>query len=182
MSTEFKTTSVSATYLKTAILVGVGAVAIALLARWISPSKPEVFGSTTSSQLGLVNPSALEASTLTFASTSLLLPAIEIPLPPSSNESLFISALSERLNGKSEVSIDGGRVDIVTERYAIEVDFIQKWKEGIGQSQFYSSKTNKLPALFLVHDRGQVESQTLKLAADEAQRLGIHLVSVIATQ
>lgn len=181
MPTEFKTSSVSATYLKTAVLVGLGAVAIALLARWLPSSKPEVSVSAASQPL-LVQSSSQAVSALTFQSTSLLLPTIEIPLPPSANESLFISALAERINGKPEVTIDGGRVDIVTDRYAIEVDFLHKWKEGIGQSQFYSSKTKKLPALFLVHDRGQIDSHTLQLAADEAQRLGIHLISVVATQ
>ena len=181
MSIEFKTSSVSATYLKTAILVGLGAVAIALLARWLPSSKPERAESAASQPI-LVHSSPQAVSALASQSTLLLLPTIEIPLPPSANESLFISALADRINGKPEVTIDGGRVDIVTDRYAIEVDFLGKWKEGIGQSQFYSSKTKKLPALFLVHDRGQVDSHTLQLAADEAQRLGIHLVSVVATQ
>jgi hypothetical protein len=181
MPIEFKTSSVSATYLKTAILVGVGAVSIALLARWLPSSKPEQ-PSDGGSQAVFVQASSNGGAATTTSSLSLLLPTIEIPLSASANESLFITALAERINGKPEVSIDGGRVDIVTDRYAIEVDFLQKWKEGIGQSQFYSNKTKKLPALFLVHDRGQIDSHTLQLAADEAQRLGIHLVSVVATQ
>jgi hypothetical protein len=181
MSIKLKTTSISVTYLKTAILIGLGAVSIAFFAKWfpsskhneavLSPSQPILVQS--SSQLTVIPPHLFSA---------LLLPTIEIPLPPSANESLFISALAERINGEPEVTIDGGRVDIVTERYAIEVDFLRKWKEGIGQSQFYSNKTHKLPALFLIHDRGQIDSRVLKLAADEAQRLGIHLISVVATQ
>lgn len=181
MATEFKTSSVSATYLKTAILVGLGAVAIAFLARWFPASRSE--------RIELTNPesipghsSPMTADLLGYLSNSLLLPTIEIPLSPSAKESQFILALAERIGGKAEVVIDGGKIDIVTDRYAIEVDFLSKWKEGMGQSQFYSSKTNKLPALFLVHDRGQIDSRTLQLAADETQRLGIHLVSVVATQ
>lgn len=181
MPTEFKTSSVSSTYLRTAVFVGLGAVAIALLARWLPSSKPEGSLSAASQSVpALTLPQA--GSSPAFLSSSLLLPAVEIPLPPSANEAQFISALAGRISGRSEVAIDGGRVDIVTDRYAIEVDFLQKWKEGIGQSQFYANQTKKLPALFLIHDRGQIDSHTLQLAADEAQRLGIHLVSVVATQ
>jgi hypothetical protein len=181
MPIEHKTSSISATYLKTAILVGLGAVTIAFLAKWVPSSRHE--GDVPSSSQPVVFESSSKlATTPTSLFSALLLPTIEIPLPSSANESLFISALAERINGEPEVTIEGGRVDIVTERYAIEVDFLRKWKEGIGQSQFYSNKTRKLPALFLIHDRGQIDSRTLQLAADEAQRLGIHLISVIATQ
>jgi len=43
-----------------------------------------------------------------------------------------------------------GRIDLLTEDFAIEVDFIQKWHEGIGQALHYASATGKRPALALV--------------------------------
>lgn len=45
---------------------------------------------------------------------------------------------------------DGARVDILTTRYAIEVDFEQKWAESIGQSLYYGIKTHRDPAVLLL--------------------------------
>lgn len=45
---------------------------------------------------------------------------------------------------------NGTRVDCLTERLAIEVDWTHKWAEAIGQSMLYSAATKKLPGIILV--------------------------------
>lgn len=64
------------------------------------------------------------------------------------SEKAYINQYCETVyQGKSEVVIDGGRVDCLTDEYVIEFEFIDKWKEAIGQSLFYALKTNKKPAI-----------------------------------
>jgi hypothetical protein len=45
---------------------------------------------------------------------------------------------------------DGARVDIVTDTYAVEVDFAKKWAESLGQCLLYSACTGKKPAVLLI--------------------------------
>lgn len=45
---------------------------------------------------------------------------------------------------------NGTRVDCLTSRLAIEVDWTHKWAEAIGQSMLYSAATEKLPGIILV--------------------------------
>ena len=50
-------------------------------------------------------------------------------------------------DGKLEVSVKYGRVDILTRRYAVEVDRLSKFHEGIGQALHYAKETGKKPGL-----------------------------------
>jgi len=45
---------------------------------------------------------------------------------------------------------DRARVDIITNEYAIEVDFAQKWAESVGQSLYYSEMTGLKPGIVLI--------------------------------
>lgn len=45
---------------------------------------------------------------------------------------------------------NGTYVDCVSETYAIEVDFTDKWAEAIGQSLMYASELERLPGIILV--------------------------------
>lgn len=54
---------------------------------------------------------------------------------------------------------DSTRVDILTKEYAIEVDWADKWAEGLGQSLYYSITTNKKPGLVLLIKDIKKESQ-----------------------
>ena len=45
---------------------------------------------------------------------------------------------------------DGSRVDVLTEEYAIEVEWSSKWAEAIGQSLYYGIATNRKPAIILL--------------------------------
>ena len=45
---------------------------------------------------------------------------------------------------------DKTRVDCLTEKYAIEVDFASKWAESIGQSLHYAAMTGKEPGIIII--------------------------------
>jgi len=78
------------------------------------------------------------------------IPTIELCVDNSAMESAWISALATHLGGRSEVSIPGGRVDVVTDTFAIEVERSAKWHEGIGQSLHYAEATGLRPALAVI--------------------------------
>jgi hypothetical protein len=58
------------------------------------------------------------------------------------------------LDGVTEYRLDDGtRVDILTDDYAIEVDWATKWAESVGQCLYYAEKTGKRPmSLLLIED------------------------------
>lgn len=45
---------------------------------------------------------------------------------------------------------DGTRVDCLTDKLAVEVDFAPKWHECIGQALYYAQKTRRVPACVLI--------------------------------
>jgi len=54
-------------------------------------------------------------------------------------------------SGRAEVVLpDRTRVDCITDQYAVEVDFANKWAESIGQSLHYGRMTGKPPAVLLI--------------------------------
>jgi len=66
------------------------------------------------------------------------------------------------LNGEIEVVLDdNSRLDILTDTFAIEVDFGKKWAESIGQSLYYSILTGKKAGVLLILD-GKNENIFLK--------------------
>lgn len=54
------------------------------------------------------------------------------------------------LIGKERRLWDNTRIDILTSTYAVEVDWIYKWQEAIGQSLWYSCVTGKKPGICLL--------------------------------
>ena len=57
----------------------------------------------------------------------------------------------KKVNGITEYRLaDGTRVDCLTDQYAIEFDFAQKWAEGIGQALYYADMTGRLPGVVLI--------------------------------
>lgn len=54
-------------------------------------------------------------------------------------------------NGQTEVILDDStRVDCIIDTHAIEFDFAPKWAESVGQSLYYSLKTNKKAGIVLI--------------------------------
>jgi hypothetical protein len=68
-------------------------------------------------------------------------------------EIYFQMKFANAMNADTEVVLeDDSRVDVLTQTYAIEVDFAKKWAEGIGQALFYSEMTGKKAAVLLITD------------------------------
>lgn len=82
-------------------------------------------------------------------------------------ESDYIRMLGEYLGGELEESIPNGRIDILTDQYAIEVEFAAKWKNSIGQALWYALNTQHQPAIILI------------LESREDNRLAIMLESTL---
>ena len=71
------------------------------------------------------------------------------------HESVWRDALAAALRARgdtvaTEVTLKGGRADIVTQTYAIEVDRAHKWHESIGQSAHYALMLHLKPAIALI--------------------------------
>lgn len=73
-------------------------------------------------------------------------------------ESYFQQSFAKKCNGKTEVVMtDGTRCDILTEDYAMEVDFAHKWAEAIGQSLNYARLTGKRAGIVLIMKKNKDE-------------------------
>lgn len=60
----------------------------------------------------------------------------------------------EKAGGMAEFMLsDSTRVDCVTKQYAVEVDFAPKWAEAVGQALYYSTMTEKRPAILLILEK-----------------------------
>ncbi|TXB68334.1 hypothetical protein [Phaeodactylibacter luteus] len=53
------------------------------------------------------------------------------------SEADVISRIARHWNCREEVSVQGGRADLVTATHAFEVERASKWKNSIGQSLWY---------------------------------------------
>ena len=81
-----------------------------------------------------------------FSSLFFLIAAIA-PL----DEVAIVAALAEKYQAVAEVRLwDSTRVDLLSDKYAIEADFAPKWAEAIGQSLYYATVTNREPAIILL--------------------------------
>lgn len=57
----------------------------------------------------------------------------------------------DELGGVTEyVLADRTRIDCLTETYAIEFDFAQKWAESVGQALYYALRTNRRAGIALI--------------------------------
>ena len=77
-------------------------------------------------------------------------PVIALRVDDASREVAWSAALAAVLNGKTEIPVPNGRVDVLTDSYAIEVDRFDKWHEGVGQAAHYGLATGKIPCLALI--------------------------------
>jgi hypothetical protein len=65
--------------------------------------------------------------------------------------------------GKMEVPVKYGRIDLLTDDYAIEVDSLEKFHEAIGQALHYAKEAGKKPgiAIFIMEPK-QSDQEKLK--------------------
>lgn len=77
------------------------------------------------------------------------------------------------MNGKMEVVLDDlARVDIVTDTFAIEVDFADKWSQSVGQALYYADKLSKKAGILLVVN-GHQDDRYVKRLMNVAYKHGI---------
>lgn len=80
---------------------------------------------------------------------------------------------AEIIHGRTEVVLsDKTRADIVTDTFAIEVDFAHKWAESIGQALHYSINLHKNAGILLLID-GDKNDRFIKILLLDASQLGI---------
>ena len=82
-------------------------------------------------------------------------------------EKYYQYKLCKKLHGKMEYRLkDNTRVDCITNKYAIEVDWAKKWAEAIGQSLYYAKMTGKQPAIGLICSKNdnRFKKRVLKIA------------------
>lgn len=79
-------------------------------------------------------------------------------------ESYYQMNFANEIGGLTEVAAqDGTRCDILTENYAIEVDFAKKWGESIGQSLHYALQFNRKAGILLILEKPSDERHLEKI-------------------
>jgi len=64
--------------------------------------------------------------------------------------------LAPKYHAKREYVLwDKTRIDLLTDKYAIEIDFAHKWAESLGQAEYYSIVSGKKPAILLLTKKGE---------------------------
>jgi hypothetical protein len=66
-------------------------------------------------------------------------------------ETYWQDIIQQEIGGEKEYRLDDGtRVDLLFEDKACEIDWANKWAEGIGQSIYYGLKTDRPPLVILL--------------------------------
>jgi hypothetical protein len=89
----------------------------------------------------------------------IFIPVIQLSVADPSLEKYWVESFRQKINGRSEVPIENGKVDIVTDSYAIEVDYFHKWQEGMGQALHYGDVLGKIPTLALIDDDNRAKAE-----------------------
>lgn len=89
--------------------------------------------------------------------TLLTLPMLLLAIVAFAGEREETERIAPAYNAKTEVTLwDQTRVDLLSDEYAIEVDYAPKWAEAIGQSLYYAAVTGRKPGIvLLVSDRSE---------------------------
>jgi hypothetical protein len=103
----------------------------------------------------------MDISRLLFAITFTII-LLSPALAQNVNENVHQARLCAEL--QTEVTVGGQmRADCISDTHAIEIDFAQKWKEGIGQALAYGVATGLRPGLVLVCERSESSCLTSSL-------------------
>lgn len=103
-----------------------------------------------------LNKSIINILSITAITVSLFISGCSSPERLLKTERDFQMAFNQDyFNGRAklEVPVKFGRVDLLTDTYAIEVDRIKKFHEGIGQALHYAKETGKKPGLALFAEK-----------------------------
>jgi len=79
---------------------------------------------------------------------------------PTDRETEWSKWLAQELGGESEArTFDGSRCDVLTDEFAIEVEWVKKWKEAPTQALFYAAAFGRKPKVILLtrgHDHEEL--------------------------
>lgn len=106
----------------------------------------------------------------------------QFDLPSQAPEALWRDALAAELKAQHEVPVEGGRIDVMTDTEAIELDWPHKWHEGLGQALHYADATGKKAVLALIsYSQGPDKLQTksrerFDLVEKNCNKHGVRLV------
>lgn len=82
-------------------------------------------------------------------------------------------------NGIMEYRLsDKTRIDCLTEQYAVEVDFANKWAECIGQSLYYGRRTKRCPACVLIMENPEKDLKYLRRLRYAAYKQGVKTFTI----
>lgn len=112
-------------------------------------------------------PSQVAGASLSSAD-ALMIPVLLLSVDDASRETNWSVSLARFLSGTTEAPVANGRIDVLTDYYAIEVDRLDNWHEGIGQAAHYGTETGKQPCLALI-----VESDLWPLNAATSEKLRV---------
>lgn len=104
----------------------------------------------TGNDASKINEHKIENQSNIGMARNILVPVISLPVDYNALEKDWTDALAKKLNGQSEVRVDRGRVDVITDAYAIEIDFLKKWHEGLGQAIHYGDESTRIGVLALI--------------------------------
>lgn len=91
-------------------------------------------------------------------------------------EKIYQNVWCQKNNGAAEVELaDKTRVDCLTDDYAVEFDFANKWAEAVGQSLYYAFMTGKAPAVVLIIENGQKDMKYVKRICKLTDKFNIKL-------
>jgi hypothetical protein len=126
--------------IKVAIAVIIASILLGGLLRFIGKDTSESNDTNTDNKINL------------GISNNMLVPIIRLSLAAGVPEKDWTVALARKMNGRSEVQVDRGRVDVITDSYAIEIDFLKKWHEGLGQAIHYGDESIRIGVLALIDE------------------------------
>lgn len=91
-------------------------------------------------------------------------------------ESVYQQIWCVKRGGVMEYELpDKTRVDCLTDKYAVELDFAPKWAECIGQALYYGKMTGKQPACVLIMERGEKDFKYLRRLRRAVYRKGLDM-------
>lgn len=106
---------------------------------------------------------------------SALLPSIAMATGQHHPERFYQEAWCTQAHGRMEYRLpDSTRVDCLTDKYAVEVDYAKKWAEAIGQSLYYALRTGRKPGVVLIMEKSK-DVRYLKRLNMVAERYGIRV-------
>lgn len=77
----------------------------------------------------------------------------------------YVQLIQKEMGGQTEASVSSGYIDLLTDTYAIEVDFARKWKQSIGQALWYGLQTNKIPGIILIKESETDDKYVIQLCS-----------------